>query len=184
MRSCVAWQRILALISILATFAGTGAFAAGSSLPYADGGYLPDFVKIVREYNESGDQFRIEGVCRSACTMFLGIRNVCVERAAQLMFHAGHDIAEDRTGPDTRASRALLYRYNESLRRYLLEGHYMDTDALSHAPRQHVDRAVRLSRVPTGLVALRGMKISARRSPAVASAADTAMPRPRHYTQV
>ena len=29
------------------------------------------------------------------------------------MFHAGHDIAENVTGPDTRASRAALYRYNE-----------------------------------------------------------------------
>jgi hypothetical protein len=134
MRSCVARQPISVLISILATLAGTEAFAAGTSLPYAEGGYLPDFVEIVRDYNKSGDQFRIEGVCKSACTIFLGIRNVCVERAAQLMFHAGHDIAEDRTGPDTRASRALLYRYSESLRRYLLDEHYVDTDAYHTLP--------------------------------------------------
>ena len=110
------------------------AYAAGSSLPYGEGGYVPDFVKIVRQYNASGDEFRIGGVCKSACTLFLGIRNVCVERSAQLMFHAGHDIAENRTGPDTRASRAALYRYSESLRRYLLEGHYMDTDAFHTLP--------------------------------------------------
>jgi len=103
--------------------------ADGSSLLYSEGGYLPDFVKIVRQYNGSGEQFRIEGTCKSACTLFLGIRNVCVARDAKLLFHAGHDIAEDRTGPDTRASRAALYRYNESLRRYLLEGHHLDTDA-------------------------------------------------------
>jgi hypothetical protein len=114
--------------------ASAAAFAAGSSLPYAEGGYVPDFVNIVRRYNASGDEFRIERVCKSACTLFLGIRNVCVERSAQLMFHAGHDIAEDRTGPDTRASRAALYRYNESLRRYLLEGHYMDTDEFHTLP--------------------------------------------------
>jgi hypothetical protein len=28
----------------------------------------------------------------------------------------------------TRASRAMLYRYNMALRQYLLEGHYMDSD--------------------------------------------------------
>jgi hypothetical protein len=122
-----------ALIMILAGH-GDAAYAAGSSLPHGEGGYIPDFVKIVRQYNASGDEFRIEGVCKSACTLFLGIRNVCVERTAQLMFHAGHDIAENRTGPDTRASRAALYRYNESLRRYLLEGHYMDTDAFHRLP--------------------------------------------------
>jgi hypothetical protein len=104
------------------------AFADTSSLPYSDGGYLPDFVKIVRQYNASGEAFRIQGACKSACTMFLGIRNLCVERDAKLMFHAGHDIAEDRTGPDTRASRTMLYRYNEGLRHYLLEGHHMDSE--------------------------------------------------------
>jgi hypothetical protein len=86
------------------------AFADTSSLPYSDGGYLPDFVKIVRQYNASGEAFRVQGVCKSACTMFLGIRNLCVERDAKLMFHAGHDIAENSTGPDTRASRAMLDR--------------------------------------------------------------------------
>ena len=110
------------------------ALADASSSPYSEGGYVPDFVKIVRQYNASGEQFRIEGICKSACTLFLGIRNVCVERDAKLLFHAGHDIAENRTGPDTRASRAALYRYNESLRRHLLEDHHMDTDAFYVLP--------------------------------------------------
>jgi hypothetical protein len=75
---------------------------------------VPDFVAIVRRYNASGEAFRIEGTCKSACTLFLGIRNVCVERNATLMFHAGHDIAENVTGPNTRASRAALFWYNEA----------------------------------------------------------------------
>jgi hypothetical protein len=108
--------------------------AEGSSVGYGEGGYVPDFVNIVRRYNASGETFRIEGVCKSACTLFLGIRNVCVERSATLMFHAGHDIAENLTGPDTRASRAALYRYNEALRRYLLDGHHLDTDAYHSLP--------------------------------------------------
>jgi hypothetical protein len=89
---------LLALITISGAGAAA-ALAAGSSLPYGEGGYVLNFVKIVRQYNMSGDDFRIEGVCKSACTMFLGIRDVCVERDARLMFHAGHDIAENRTGP-------------------------------------------------------------------------------------
>lgn len=120
--------RELALVSIIVIYSGPISLAAGSSVPYADGGYIPDFLKIVQQYDASGDEFRIEGNCKSACTLFLGIRNVCVRRDAQLMFHAGHDIAENRTGSDTRASKALLDRYNESLRRYLLEGHHMDSD--------------------------------------------------------
>jgi hypothetical protein len=67
---------LLALITISGAGAAE-ALAAGSSLPYGEGGYVPNFVKIVRQYNMSGDEFRIEGVCKSACTMFLGIRDVC-----------------------------------------------------------------------------------------------------------
>jgi hypothetical protein len=115
-------------IAVLVTSPASLSRADATSLPYSEGGYVPDFVKIVRQYNANGEPFRIEGTCKSACTLFLGIRNACVKRDAKLMFHAGHDIAENRTGPDTRASRAALYRYNESLRRYLLDGHYLDTD--------------------------------------------------------
>ena len=46
---------------------------------------MPDFVAIVRQYNMSDEPFRIEGMCKSACTLFLGVRNVCVERSATLM---------------------------------------------------------------------------------------------------
>jgi hypothetical protein len=110
------------------------AFAEGTSLGHGDGGRVVDFLPIIRQYNASGELFRIQGVCKSACTMFLGIRNVCVERNATLMFHGGHDIKENVTGPDTRASRAALYRYNAALRQYLLEGHYMDSDAYHTLP--------------------------------------------------
>jgi hypothetical protein len=92
------------------------------------GGRIVDFLPIVQQYNANGELFRIQGVCKSACTLFLGIRNTCIERDATLMFHGGHDIQENVTGPDTRASRAMLYRYNKALRQYLLEGHYMDSN--------------------------------------------------------
>jgi hypothetical protein len=41
--------------------------------------------------NRAGWPFRITGHCQSLCTLFLGLRNVCVERSASLLFHAGHD---------------------------------------------------------------------------------------------
>jgi len=73
--------------------------------------------------------------------LFLGIRNVCIERDATLMFHGGHDIQENVTGPDTRASRAMLDRYNEALRQHLLEGHHMDSGEYhTLTGRQLIDR--------------------------------------------
>jgi hypothetical protein len=102
-------------------------FADGTSLGHGEGGRIVDFLPVVQQFNASGELFRVQGVCKSACTLFLGIRNVCIERDATLMFHGGHDIQEDVTGPDTRASRAMLYRYNAALRQYLLDGHHMDS---------------------------------------------------------
>jgi len=69
---------------------------------------------IIRQYNASGEAFRIQGACKSACTMFLGIRNGRVERSATLMFHG--------------RARYPLYRYNAALRQYVLDHHYMDTE--------------------------------------------------------
>jgi hypothetical protein len=108
--------------------------AEGSSQPFSAGGYVPDFIKVIRGYNASGEPFRIEGTCKSACTLFLGIRNVCVERSATLMVHGGHDIKENVTGPNTRASRAALYRYNDALRQYVLDNHFLDTDEFHPLP--------------------------------------------------
>ena len=116
------------IVAALLTLPAANAMAEGSSVSRSEGGYVPDFIAIIRQYNASGEAFRIEGTCKSACTMFLGIRNACVERGATLMFHGGHDIKENVTGPGTRASRAALFRYNDALRQYLLENRYLDTD--------------------------------------------------------
>ncbi len=62
---------------------------AGTSAGYGMGGRFARFDPVVSQYNRSGELFRIEGHCQSACTLFLAIRNVCVERSATLLFHAG-----------------------------------------------------------------------------------------------
>src|SRR3954465_4977783 len=64
---------------------------AGPSQGHGNGGRFAVYDPIVAAHNSSGELFRIEGHCQSACTLFLGIRNVCVARSAQLLFHAGND---------------------------------------------------------------------------------------------
>src|SRR5215470_2889880 len=100
------------------------ALAVGSSLPYGKGGWFAQFDPIVRQYNQSGEQFRIEGHCQSACTLFLGIRNVCIVSSARLLFHAGHD-RNRNISPS--ATRHLMSAYNGRLRAYLTANHVMDT---------------------------------------------------------
>ena len=49
-----------------------------------------------------------------------------------------HDIKENVTGPGTRASRTALFHYNASLRRYLLDRHYLDSDVITACQELHL----------------------------------------------
>jgi hypothetical protein len=111
------------LVTVALLMFSTSAMA-GSNAGYGMGGQFTRFDPVVSEYNQSGELFRIEGHCQSACTLFLGIRNVCVDRNATLLFHAGHDRNKNITASST---AHLLSAYNASLRDYVTANHYMDT---------------------------------------------------------
>jgi hypothetical protein len=93
---------------------------AATSTPYAKGGRTKDFAVDVEQYRRSGELFRITGHCQSACTMFLALRNVCVEPSAQLLFHAG-------ATPD--GTRRMINSYNAKLRSYLVANRVMESPA-------------------------------------------------------
>ena len=93
---------------------------------YRLGGKMSAFDPVVSQYNQTGELLRISGHCQSACTIFLGIRNVCVEPGAVLLFHAGHSASDDKQ-ISADATKHMLSAYNSSLRAYLLEHHVMDT---------------------------------------------------------
>ena len=97
---------------------------AGSSRPYGKGGWFVDFQPVIDRYNATGELMRIEGHCQSLCTIFLGLPNVCVERSARLLFHAGHDRQRRFHAPSTERKLAA---YNSSLRQYLVGGGHMST---------------------------------------------------------
>jgi hypothetical protein len=113
-----------ALLAAILVLASTSAMAAGSSAGHGGGGWFEEFDPIVRQYNQSGELFRIEGHCQSACTLFLGIRNVCIDPGASLLFHAGHDRRKNITAF---ATNRMLGAYNSRLRAYLAANHAMET---------------------------------------------------------
>jgi hypothetical protein len=96
---------------------------AGTSAGYGMGGRFVRFDPVVSQYNQSGELFRIEGHCQSSCTLFLSIRNVCIDPNATLLFHAGHDQNRNITAF---ATNHMLGAYNASLRDYVTANHYMD----------------------------------------------------------
>ena len=112
----------LLLVSTAAMFSTSA--TAGTSAGYGMGGQFSRFDPVVSQYNQSGELFRIEGHCQSACTLFLSIHNVCIDRNATLLFHAGHDRNRNVTNS---ATSHMLGAYNAALRDYVSSHHYMDT---------------------------------------------------------
>ena len=119
-----------ALITLLFVLISSTCFAATSE-KFGKGGWIQDFQPEIDRANASGELFRIKGHCQSNCTLFLGLRNVCVERSATLLFHAGHDRQRNISANST---QRMLSAYNAALRQYVLDNHYMDTLAFHAIP--------------------------------------------------
>jgi hypothetical protein len=102
----------------------SSAASAATSEKFGMGGWIQDFQPEIDRANASGELFRIRGHCQSNCTLFLGLRNVCVERSATLLFHAGHDRQRNINATST---NRMLSAYNAALRQYVVANHYMDT---------------------------------------------------------
>ena len=115
------------------SLAAQSAYADGSvsSLHMGYGAATPaefdQFLAVIQQYNASGERFRIEGHCQSACTMFLSIRNVCVTPGATLLFHAGGSMKKGIISPSR--TQQMASTYNAALRQYVTDNHFMDTFA-------------------------------------------------------
>ena len=129
-------QRSARALSALTFLCVLGALAVGPAR--ADGsvsalgmgmgarpGEMGHFDAVVAQYNASGERFRIDSHCQSACTIFLSIRNVCITPGATLLFHSGGDM---RTGRISASSTEhMLSAYKPALRQYVSENHFMDS---------------------------------------------------------
>jgi hypothetical protein len=109
-------------IFVAAVAFGPSAHAQGSSLPYGGGAGSPEkfhrFHNDRDEFAKTGQSFKIEGHCQSACTLFLKLKTVCIDPNAELLFHAGGS---------PHSTQVMLASYNGKLRSFLMANHYMDT---------------------------------------------------------
>ena len=69
------------------------------------GGRLDAYILKVGEANRRRARVEIRGTCVSACTLFLGANDVCVDGAAMLWFHAAYHPTTRRI--DAGATRAM-----------------------------------------------------------------------------
>ena len=90
------------------------------------------FMGVIHKFNASGERFEIDGYCRSACTMFLSIRNSCIASGAILAFHSGGDY-KNRIH-SAAATNQMLATYKPALRAYLVQNHIMDSFDFTDIP--------------------------------------------------
>ena len=133
------WQRsvrtlgALVFCYVVCGLAGQAAYADGSVSSLRMGNGAPNaavfaqFQAVIQQYNASGERFRIDSHCQSACTMFLSIRNVCIAPGATLLFHAGGSMQKGIISPAR--TQEMLSTYNAALRQYVTDNHFMDTFA-------------------------------------------------------
>src|ERR1700733_8612122 len=116
-------KRFPVLLGAVLVTVSSVAFAATSE-NYGMGGWIGKFQPEIDRAKASGELFRIKGHCQSNCTLFLGLNNVCVERSATLLFHAGGIGQISAT-----STNRMLNAYNAALRQYVLDNHYMESFA-------------------------------------------------------
>jgi hypothetical protein len=110
------------IICVVAVAHGPLALAQGSSTPYSMGARgaqkFEQFQQDRDSFAKTGQPFRIEGHCQSACTLFLKLKSACIDPNAELLFHAGGS---------AHSTQVMLDAYNSKLRSFLTANHYMDT---------------------------------------------------------
>jgi hypothetical protein len=116
---------VAALLVVLSAVIFPAAVRADTSDRFAMGGWIEKFQPAIDRANASGELFRIRGHCQSNCTLFLGVRNVCVERSARLLFHAGHGRGPNRHVINAGSTQRMMNAYNAKLRRYVTANGYL-----------------------------------------------------------
>ncbi|MDB5651079.1 MAG: hypothetical protein JWL62_2599 [Hyphomicrobiales bacterium] len=94
------------------------AAAQASSLQDDRGGNLRAYVTDVARLNRDQLEKRIGGLCASACTVYLGVKKVCVEPDAEVWFHAA--FLPGSTKPDPTGSLEMLSYYPPNVRRWAI----------------------------------------------------------------
>jgi hypothetical protein len=86
------------------------------------GGWTHKRAAQIAEMDARGECVEIAGICRSACTMYLGLKCVCVHRDAKVKFH-GPSLYGLPLSPDyaRRAAEGMAQFYPPSVARWYMK---------------------------------------------------------------
>ena len=87
------------------------------------GGTLIDYMARRKQYLDDGRRIEIRGVCESACTVLIGLPDVCVTRNASLGFHAPTQRINGAVKPSGAKlfGDMMLEKYPEPVRKWIAD---------------------------------------------------------------
>jgi hypothetical protein len=88
----VYFRAFLVSCAVALTLAGRGAYGAEVVHSNDVGGLLGEYVEKYRVMAARGDTLVVDGACYSACTLALGIVDVCATPRASFGFHMAHSM--------------------------------------------------------------------------------------------
>lgn len=86
------------------------------------GGLIGIRDREVQRLRASGDRVELRGTCNSACTMYLGLDNICIDRRASLGFHGPSSYGKPLPAAEfERWSQIMARNYREPLKSWFLD---------------------------------------------------------------
>lgn len=123
--------RTTAAIITAVLISGLASSADAESVYYirnAPGGKVLEHAARYMQVNAEYDRVVIDGLCKSACTMILGIvplEKICITPRGYFMFHAAHMPHGDRTF-NPRGTQNMMNAYAPEVRDWVMAHHALD----------------------------------------------------------
>lgn len=106
------------------------------------GGPVLAYAAEVDRLNRLHQPVFIDGVCASACTMYLGVEGMCVTHDAFFKFHAASEPGSDR--PDAFGSLVMMAHYPKAIRDWAIRSGALESVEFSPAHSLTGDEAHRM----------------------------------------
>jgi len=116
-------------LNLLSIFASAFlSFSAPENVRIDPGGSIADRMQQIERIEKSGTLFRIDGMCISACTMYLGLKSVCVAPRTVLGFHSSYTQSPlGRPEPSKYGNAVVMSYYPEKIRKWVQEKKVFDS---------------------------------------------------------
>ncbi len=108
------------------------------------GGVVVDYLKRLDTWEREKKRLVIEGVCESACTLYLSSPNTCVKRTARLGFHAPR--GGETNEIDAAAAAYMLNSYPPKVRAWVKKHGGLQNDGLVYLEGADMVRRVKMCR--------------------------------------